>query len=92
MGYHAVEAKASSVLGELDREDNTLLTSFKGRIVSLPVTLRNQFLSMLIDAMAALSFFVACGVSGLVFLKVLMSERLPSLSSILRRLKNSFQI
>ena len=91
-GYHAVEAKAGPVLGELDREDNALLTSFKGRIVRLPVTLQNRFLSMLIDAMAALSFFVACGVSALVFLKVLMSETLPSLGSILRRLKNSFQI
>jgi len=87
LGYHVVEAKASSVLGELERDDNILLTSFKGRIVTLPVTLRNPFLLFLIDAMAALSVFIAFGVSALVFLKILMSERLPSLSSILRRLK-----
>jgi hypothetical protein len=87
LGYHVVEAKASSVLGELERDDNILLTSFKGRIVTLPVTLRNPFLLFLIDAMAALSVLIAFGVSALVFLKILMSERLPSLSSILRRLK-----
>ena len=87
LGYHTVEVKASTVLGELDRDDNSLLTSFKGRIVNLPVTLRKPFLSKLIDVMAALSIFVAFGISALVFLKILMSERLPLLSSILRRLK-----
>ncbi len=87
LGYHTVEATASTLLGELDRDDNTLLTSFKGRIVNSPVTLRKSFLSVLIDVMAALSIFVACGISALVFLKILMSERLPSLRSILRRLR-----
>lgn len=87
LGYHTVEVKASTVLGELDRDDNILLTSFKGRIVNLPVTLRKPFLSTLIHTMAALSIFVACGISALVFLKILMSERLPLLSSILRKLR-----
>ena len=87
LGYHTVKATASTVLGELDRDDNIILTSFKGRIVNLPVALRKSCLSMLIDVMAALSIFVACGISALVFLKILMSERLPSLSSILRRLR-----
>jgi len=87
LGYHTVKATASTVLGELDRDDNILLTSFKGRIVNSPVALRKSFLSVLIDVMAALSIFVAFGISALVFLKILMSERLPLLSSILRRLK-----
>jgi len=69
LSYHTVEAKASTVLGELDRDDNILLTSFKGRIVNLPVTLRKPFLSILIEVMAALSIFVACGISALAFLK-----------------------
>lgn len=87
LGYHTVKATASTVLGELDRDDNILLMSFKGRIVNLPVTLRKPFLSMLIHVMTALSIFVACGISALLFLKILMSERLPLLSSILRRLR-----
>jgi hypothetical protein len=87
LGYHTVEAKASTILGELDRKDNTLLTSFKGRIVNLPVTLGKPFSSMLIQVMAALSLFVACGISALFFLKILMAERLPLIGSILRKLR-----
>jgi len=33
LGYHAVEAKASIALGELDTDDNSLLRTFQGRIV-----------------------------------------------------------
>ena len=87
LGYHTVEAKASTILGELDRDDNTLLTSFKGRIVNLPVTLGKPLLPMLIQAMTALSILVAFGISALFFMKILMSERLPLISSILRKLR-----
>jgi len=73
LGYHTVEATASTVLGELDKDDNILRTSFKGRIVNLPVTVRKPFLSILIQAMASLSMLVVCGISALVFLKILMS-------------------
>jgi len=87
LGYHTVEAKASTILGELDRDDNTLLTNFKGRIVNLPVTLGKPFLSMLIQVITALSLFVACGIAALFFLKILMAERLPLISSIRRKSK-----
>ena len=87
LGYHTVEAKASTILGELDREDNTLLTSFKGKIVNLPVILGKPSLSLLIQVLAALSLFVACGVFALFFLKILMAERLPLISSIVRKLR-----
>jgi len=87
LGYHTVEAKASTVLGELDRDDNNMLTNFKGRIVNLPVILGKSFLSMLTQFMVALSILVVCGISALVFLKILMSEKLPVISSILRKLR-----
>ena len=87
LGYHAVEAKASIALGELDTDDNSLLRTFQGRIVNLPVHQRNTFLSSVVNVMAALSVFIGFGLFTLFFLKILMSERLPSLSSILRRLK-----
>lgn len=87
LGYHVVEAKASTVLGELDRDDNIIVKSFEGRIVNLPVTLGKSFLSMLIQFMVALSILVVCGISALVFLKILMSEKLPVISSILRKLR-----
>ncbi len=87
LGYHAVEAKLDNILGELDTYDNSLLRTFQGRIVKLPVHMRNTFLSSLVSVMAALSVFVGCGLFTLFFLRILMSERLPSLRSILRRLK-----
>ncbi len=87
LGYHAVEVKVSSLVGELDIDDNSLLRTFQGKIVELPVHSRNTFLSSLINVLAALSVFIGCGLSTLFFLKILMSERLPSLSSILRRRK-----
>jgi len=87
LGYHAVEAKLGNILGELDTDDNSLLRTFQGRIVNLPVHSRNTFLSSVVNVMAALSVFVGFGLFTLFFLKILMSERLPSLRSILRRLK-----
>ncbi|MCZ2809773.1 MAG: C25 family cysteine peptidase [Candidatus Bathyarchaeota archaeon] len=87
LGYHTVEAKVNNLLGELDIDDNSLLRTFQGKIVELPVHSRNTFLSSLINVLAALSVFIGCGLSTLFFLKILMSERLPSLSSILRRRK-----
>ncbi|MDH5267327.1 MAG: C25 family cysteine peptidase [Candidatus Bathyarchaeota archaeon] len=87
LGYHAVEAKASIAQGELDTDDNSLLRTVQGRIVNLPVYPRNTFLSSVLNVMAALSVFIGFGLFTLFFLKILMSERLPSLSSILRRLK-----
>jgi hypothetical protein len=87
LGYHAIEAKVSSLLGELDTDDNILLRTFRGKIVNLPVYPRNTFLSSVINVLAALSVFIGIGLFTLFSLKILMSERLPSLSSILRRRK-----
>jgi len=87
LGYHAVEAKLGNILGELDTDDNSLLRTVQGRIVNLPVYPRNTFLSSVLNVMAALSVFIGFGLFTLFFLKILMSERLPSLRSILRRLK-----
>jgi hypothetical protein len=87
LGYHTVEAKLSNILGELDTHDNNLLRTFQGRIVKLPVHPRNTFLSSVVNVIAALSVFIGFGLLTLLFLKILMSERLPSLSTILRRLK-----
>ncbi len=87
LGYHTIEAKVSNLLGELDNDDNSLLRTFQGRIVELPVHSRNTLLSSVVNVIAALSVFVGCGLSTLFFLKILMSERLPSPRSILRRQK-----
>jgi hypothetical protein len=87
LGYHFVEAKATVVLGELDKNNNVMSRSFKGRIVNSPVTLGNSIFLMLVDVVAALSVFVAFGVTALALLKILMSERLPRLRSILRKRK-----
>jgi len=87
LGYHFVEAKATVVLGELDKKNNVMSRSFKGRIVNSPVTLRNPIFLMFVDVVAALSVFVAFGLTALALLKILMSERLPRLRSILRKRK-----
>ena len=91
LGYHTLMVKASSVLGELDRDDNIIRTSFKGRIVRLPVILGKSVMSMVIDVTAALSVFVVCGVSALFFFRILMSERPLGVGSILKRLRESFR-
>ncbi len=87
LGYHFVEAKATFVLGELEKNNNVMSRSFKGIIVNSPVTLGNSIFLIFVDVIAALSIFVAFGLTALALLKILMSERLPRLRSILRKRK-----
>jgi hypothetical protein len=87
LGYHTIKARVTTVLGEVDRDDNSLSTTFKGLIINSPVLVQKPLLSILIDIFTAISVFVTFGMAAIAFLKILMSERLPSLSFISKKLR-----
>jgi hypothetical protein len=88
LGYHTVKAKVTTVLGESDSDDNILSKTFKGLIINSPVIIQKPLLAILIDLFTAISVFVTFGAAAITFLKILMTERPPLLSSISRKLKH----
>lgn len=85
-GYHTVRAEASTVLGELNTDDNTLFAVFKGMIVKSPAAAKKPLSAVLMKTITAIFVFVTFGIAAIGFLKILMMERLPLLSSVRKHL------